>query len=180
MSSNWRAVIGVLLVFGFGFASGWLGSSVYHDRQAIDVLRSSPEGIAAIWENRMTHNLSLDENQKRQIHQYFLENLAQRKELQKQIAPQVVVLNHSTLRQIISVLSPDQVVLFRKNIAFLRQHFSQGPFNPNPDGQLVPRRTGQMPGTPTNGLESPPAPSSTSVFTNTTSSAPVSPPAPAQ
>ncbi|HUB67981.1 MAG TPA: hypothetical protein VL981_10905 [Candidatus Methylacidiphilales bacterium] len=155
MSSNWQAAIGVFLVFAFGCISGWLGSSAVH----VPLLQRGPDAVTALWENRLTRNLDLNENQKREIHQFFLQNLAQRRELQKQIAPQVVTLNHATLKQIISVLSPDQVARFRRNVAFFRQQYAQGPFNERPDNQLTPRANGQMPvgSKPTNALEDTPA-----------------------
>jgi|HubBroStandDraft_1064217.scaffolds.fasta_scaffold305976_1 hypothetical protein len=160
MSSTWQAAIGVFLIFAFGCVSGWLGSSAVHDPQTTLLLQRGPDGITALWENRLTRNLGLSEDQKKEIHQYFLENLAQRKVLQQQIAPQVVVLNHATLKQIVSVLSPEQATLFRRNVALFRQHYNQGPFNERPDSQLIPRAAGQAPGVGmlTNTPEDTPAP----------------------
>jgi hypothetical protein len=172
MSSNWRAVTGVLLVFVFGCISGWLSASALHYRQTTLMLQSGPDGIAALWENRTTRNLGLDDNQRKQIHEIFMENLAQRKELQKEILPQVQALNHATLKQIVAVLDPGQADLFRKNIAFFRQHYGQGPLNSKPDSQLKPRTAGPAPGMAPDGLESPPAVSTTDAPSGTTIGAP--------
>src|SRR5258708_37530056 len=108
MSSHWKAVLGIILIFVFGCLSGVLSTSIYFHHEAIDVFTGGPEGAAKLMERRMTHNLVLDENQRQKIHELFMENMRQRKLLQKEIQPQVQTLNRETFKQINAVLRPEQ------------------------------------------------------------------------
>lgn len=131
MSSHWKAVLGVLLVFVLGCLTGWLGSSVVHYRQAGQILRGNPEVIARLLERRMMGNLNLDQGQRVQIHGLLLQNLGQRKQLQSQIQPQVQALNQQTLRDIDAVLRPEQKERLHGNLEEFKRRFGKSPFNPS-------------------------------------------------
>jgi hypothetical protein len=138
MTSQWKAVCGVVLVFIFGCLSGWFGASVMHYRETTQFLQGGPEAVAKLLETRMTRNLSLDEIQKEKIHQYFMDNLVQRKLLQIQIQPQLQLVNRETFQEINAILRPDQQKIFRQNITLFRQRTGKSPFNPNPAIQPSP------------------------------------------
>jgi hypothetical protein len=137
------------LVFIFGCLSGWIGASVVKYRQTTQFLQGGPEAVAKLLEMRMTRNLNLDERQKQQIHQYFMDNLLQRRQLQQQIQPQVQLVNRDTFMEINAILRPDQQKIFRENITLFRQRTGKSPFNPNPAIQPSPNGTPNGGGTNT-------------------------------
>ena len=138
MTSQWKAVCGVVLVFIFGCLSGWFGASVVHYRETTQFLQGGPEAVAKLLETRMTRNLNLDEDQRQKIHQYFMDNLMQRRKLQMQIQPQIQLVNRDTFQEINAILRPDQQKIFRQNITLFRQRTGKSPFNPNPAIQPLP------------------------------------------
>src|SRR5260221_6522380 len=97
MSNHWKAVFGVILIFIFGCLSGMLCTSLYLRHKAFDFMQRGPEAVTQLLEHRMTGNLNLDANQKEQIHDIILENLQQRKQLQREIQPRVQMANRQTL-----------------------------------------------------------------------------------
>jgi hypothetical protein len=138
MTSPWKAVFGVILVFVLGCLSGWFGASVVHYRETTQFLQGGPEAVAKLLETRLTRNLHLDAGQQQQVHQYFIDNLVQRRQLQMQIQPQVQLLNRETFQKINAILRPDQQEIFRQNITLFRQRTGKSPFNPNPAIQPLP------------------------------------------
>ena len=141
MTSPWKAVCGVVLVFLLGCLSGWIGASLVHYRQTTQFLQGGPEAVAKLLETRMTRNLNLDENQRQKVHQLFMDNLVQRRQLQMQIQPQVQLVNRETFEEINVLLRPDQQKIFRENITLFRQRTGKSPFNPNPAIQPSPNAT---------------------------------------
>jgi hypothetical protein len=137
MSNQWKAVIGIILIYLFGCFSGWISSSLVHYRQSIRLMQRGPVAMVDLLERRMTFNLNLDENQKKQIHDYFMENLEQRKQALKQIQPEYQAANRQTFQEIVAVLRPDQAQKFRENIDQFRQRFGKGAFNMTPENPPV-------------------------------------------
>jgi hypothetical protein len=155
MSSNWKAIVGVLLIYIFGCFSGMVSTSIFVHHMMLGFLRHPGVALSAALEKRMTRNLDLDANQKEQIHAYFQENLTQRKDLQKQIQPQVQVLNQKTFDQIAAILRPDQADHFRQNVETFREHLEK--VAPGLDGLNHPASVGQPSSSSTNsGASSPP------------------------
>jgi hypothetical protein len=140
MSSSWKAGIGVLLVFLLGWTAGVLCHIIYAHHQVIQIIRNGtvPEAVAQMMERRMTYNLDLNSDQQQQIHGFIIQNLQQRRVLQVQIQPQVQQANRETLRQILSVLTPDQQTKLRDNIAEFRQRFGKNPFSTSPSAGEAP------------------------------------------
>jgi len=126
MTSSWKAVLGVILIFILGFISGIVCSSIFVGHKLAALLRQPSLVAEAALEKRLTRNLNLDENQKTQIHGYFLENLQSRREFNKQIQPEVRAANIETFQKIRTVLRPDQQELFRKNLEEMHNRFSKG------------------------------------------------------
>lgn len=158
MTSQWKAVCGVMLVFIFGCISGWIGASLVDYRQTTQFLQGGPEAVAKLLEMRMTRNLNLDEKQKQQIHQYFMDNLVQRRQLQMQIQPEVQMVNRETFQDINAILRPDQQKIFRQNITLFRQRTGKSAFNPNPGIQPSPNATPNVTGSGAGTTNPAPAP----------------------
>jgi len=131
MNKTWKAVLGVILIYIFGCVSGGVSTSIFFHRKMIAFLQHPAIAASAELERRLTGNLGLDANQKQEIHGYFLDNLQQRKELQKQIQPQIQTLNRQTAQQITAILHPDQAELFHENIEKFRKNFGATPSNPD-------------------------------------------------
>ena len=140
MNSHWKAVVGVILIYLFGCLSGVFltGIVVHHKMQ--EFLKHPAVAVSAALEKRLTGNLDLDANQKQQVHQYFVENLEKRKEIQQQNQPQVQMLNRQTFMEINGVLRPDQTERFHQNIAEFRKHFGAAGLNPDTENQPPPSK----------------------------------------
>lgn len=89
-------------------------------------------------EKRLTGNLNLDANQKQQVHHYFLANLEQQKELRKEIQPQVLEAYRQTVKQITTVLRPDQAALFHQNIEMFRKRWATTTSNQKAENPSAP------------------------------------------
>ena len=116
MNKTWKAVLGIVLIFIFGCVSGAISTSIVFHHKMAAFLQHPGMAMTEAREKRLTGNLGLDANQKQQVHEYFLQNLEQQKELQKEIQPQVQALNRQTRQQIAAILRPDQKDLFHKNV----------------------------------------------------------------
>ena len=125
MSGQAKAIAGVLLVFLLGCAAGTLASSAFFIHRGAVFLQRGAPAYVDILERRLTRGLSLDATQKTQIHDAFMSNLEERKKLQLQIQPQVRDLNQQTFRQIKTILHPDQVEGFQKNLAELHRRLGR-------------------------------------------------------
>ncbi len=135
MSKTWKAVLGVILIFIFGWVSGAISASLIIRHKTLAVMRGGPAAAVQAFERRMTRNLDLDANQTQQVDEAFLKNLNQRLELQKTIQPQIRALNQETLAKLNTVLKPEQKTTFLENIAEFRQRFGKTPFNPGGQDQ---------------------------------------------
>jgi hypothetical protein len=147
MMRHWKAILGVILIFVLGFTSGVVGSSIVYHRKLATFLKHPGAVAEAALEKRLTRNLKLDENQKKQVHDYFMENLQSRHELSKQIQPQVRATNLETYQQITGILRPDQQEIFRQNIEDLRARSSK--IAADTGGDALPPTGTSNAGTPT-------------------------------
>jgi hypothetical protein len=152
MTSTWKAVIGIVLVFILGWFGGALTTMIIARHKAFAMMQAGPEPLARLLERQTTRNLGLNDSQKIQLHTLLVEYLKQRLDLQKQIQPQVRTLNGQTLQQIDAVLTPDQQQHFRDNLVLLKQHYGRNPFNVGQDGKPSPpdAQTPPSPGSETN------------------------------
>jgi len=146
MTSKWKAVLGVILIFVLGFASGIVCSSIVVHRKLNAYLKQPGAVAAAALEKQLTQNLNLDPNQQQEIHGYFMENLQRRRELNLQIRPQAQMLNQQTFQRIATTLRPDQRELFRQNIEKFRNRLSKAAANADWDN--LPPAPGAGPGAP--------------------------------
>ena len=129
MISTWRAAAGILLVFVFGCVSGGLSTSLYFRNEVLSLERS-PSEVADILQNRFTHHLGLDPDQREQVHRILMDYLRDRKQLTATLQPQMKVLNQDMIGRIQGVLHPDQVDGFQDNLAELRRTLAHTPYRP--------------------------------------------------
>jgi len=155
MASHWKAVLGIILIFIFGFLSGVFCSSIYAHQKMAAFLKHPAMALMAAMERKLTKNLDLDAQQKEQIHGYFMENLRQHKLLQAQIQPQVQVLNETTVKQITAALHPDQQDRFSKNLDDLHQRFWKYATSPDAGAPADPAAPSNVIGTNTGTMTQP-------------------------
>jgi hypothetical protein len=137
MSSTWKAAIGIFLVFALGCLSGALSTSIFFQQDAVRIQRN-PEQAAAILEGHLTRRLDLDADQQAQIRQILTDYLKDRRRVQQQVQPEMQALNAQMMRQIRSVLHPDQLGLFRDNVADLRRRLAHTALRPAPPADPMP------------------------------------------
>jgi hypothetical protein len=123
MTSRGKAVIGVVLIFFLGFAAGGVATSIYAHWKIAQVLKHPGQALMAAMEKNLTKNLDLDDNQKHQIHGYFMDNLKQHKLAQALILPQIQKLNQTTVQQIRAALRPEQLKRFDENLNDLSSRY---------------------------------------------------------
>jgi len=138
MTSHWKAILGVVLIFILGFTSGVVCSSIFVHRKMAAFLQHPGAVAEAALEKRLTKHLDLDADQKQKIHAYFMDNQQQRKELTRQIQPQVRALNVATFQQITAVLHPDQQERFRQNVEEFRNRFGKAAASADADNLPPP------------------------------------------
>jgi hypothetical protein len=120
MNDHWKASIGVLVVFILGCFAGGLCASAYFAHRTMDFIQRGPVAFVDILDHRLGRRLKLDADQKLKLHQYLLENLEKRKQLQKQIRPQIRMVNEQTVEEITTMLRPEQAALFHENLLNVR------------------------------------------------------------
>ena len=129
MNANWKAAIGVLLVFILGLIAGALITTAFFKHRATQLFQRGAPALVEVLERRMTRNLGLTPDQKTRVHQYLMENLEERRKLQAPLQPAVQQLNRATVEKIAGVLRPDQAAKFRENLSELRQRFPRPGLN---------------------------------------------------
>jgi hypothetical protein len=157
MNKTWKAVLGVILIYIFGCFSGVVSTSIFFHHRMLVFLQHPAVALSAALEKRLTGNLGLDANQKQQVHDYFLENLQQRKQLQKQIQPQVQMLNQQTVQQVTAILHPDQAELFHQNVEQFRKRMAANAVNPNTENPSASQVQPAAPATNSGAGNPPPA-----------------------
>jgi hypothetical protein len=129
MTSHWKALVGVFLIFVLGCFFGGVATSIFFHHRMVVFLKNPNGALSAALEKRLTGNLDLDENQKQQIHECFEENMKRRKELQKRIQPQGRTINQQTIRRIDALLRPDQARIFHQNVEGFRKRLGAMSYN---------------------------------------------------
>jgi hypothetical protein len=133
MSPTWKAALGVIVIFILGWFGGALTTLIIAHRKMMVLATGNTQAITMLLERQTSRGLKLDEGQKAKLHDLLLENVRHRKELQKQIQPQVWTLNRQTLQAINGVLTADQEQKFQDNLLLFKAHFGRNPLNTGPD-----------------------------------------------
>jgi hypothetical protein len=137
MNPTWKAILGALAIFIFGWLAGTLSTSLFIGHKMLALYRGGPVAAAHVLEKRMTRNLNLDASQKIEIEGFFLENANKRIQLEKQIQPQIQVLNQQTIKEVNDSLRPDQAEKFHTNLEYFKMHAGRGFFSPAADSSPV-------------------------------------------
>lgn len=150
MNPTWKAAAGVILIFILGWFGGALTTLVIARHKALALIQRNPEALAIVLERQTTRNLGLNDDQKTHLHALFVENLQQRMDLQKQVQPQVRVVNRQTLQEIDALLTPEQQQRFHDNLVLFKERFGRNPFNVGADNKPAQTATPENAGAGTN------------------------------
>ena len=150
MNPTWKAILGVIAVFIFGWLAGALSTSLFIGHRALKLYQGGPVAMEQVLEKRLTRGVGLDAAQKQQIHGYFMQNVDQRIQVQKQIQPQIQALNRETLKEITSVLRPKQAEKFQANLDYLRMNAGRSILNAGADESPAGPATNSGIGSPPN------------------------------
>jgi hypothetical protein len=133
MSSTWKAALGVIVIFILGWFGGALTTLIIAHHKIIALAQGNSQALTTLLERQTTRGLKLDEGQRAKLHDLLLQNVRERKELQKQIQPQVWTDNRQTMDAINAVLTPEQRQKFQDNLLLFKAHFGRNPLNTGPE-----------------------------------------------
>jgi hypothetical protein len=105
---NWKAILGVLLVFLLGCAAGGLGTAIVIHKRVQRVVLGGPKVIDEMILKRLTHQLSLNTDQQEKIKSALEEARMQIRDVRRVTQPQVVKVFADSRDKIRTVLTPDQ------------------------------------------------------------------------
>ena len=133
MNPTWKAALGVIFIFILGWFGGALTTLIIAHHKIIALAQGNSQALTTLLERQTTRGLKLDDGQRAKLHDLLLENVRERKELQKQIQPQVWTYNRQTMDAINAVLTPEQRQKFEDNLLLFKVHFGRNPLNTGPE-----------------------------------------------
>ena len=114
---NYKAMIGILLIFILGAASGAIVTHmVDRDRQEA-FLHGNPAAREEAIIRRLSRKLALDQQQQEQVRNIVHENHLAMQEIRKRSRPQIEAILEQGQKEISALLRADQQAVFQKIIA---------------------------------------------------------------
>jgi hypothetical protein len=120
MNKTWKVVVGVILIFLFGWLCGAICTSISIKHRVIQAIKGGPEGLANAVQRPLERGLNLSDEQQLKFHQALVAYFRQRSALQKQIQPQVEALNQQSIQEVDAFLKSEQQVRLSLNLEKLR------------------------------------------------------------
>ena len=120
--NNAKVIIGIVLVFALGAASGAIATHMYHRARMETFIKGGPESREEEIVSRLTRRLGLDAHQQVQIRDIVRENHLAMRQVRKQYHPQIQAILEQGQQRISSVLKPDQQEKFRQIVEERRRH----------------------------------------------------------
>lgn len=114
---NMKAIIGIILVFLLGAASGATVTHMIHRSRFETFIKGGPEAREEMIVKRLTHKLDLDSSQQEQVKAIVRENHVAIRQARSQCQPRIHELLEQGQTHIIALLRPEQQEKFRKIIA---------------------------------------------------------------
>jgi uncharacterized protein YneF (UPF0154 family) len=118
---NWKAILGVVLVFLLGSAAGGLVTMRCMKKRIERVVHGEPMFTADEVVRHMSRRLRLDAAQRDQIRAIVVDTQAQMSAVRKQCQPQVRAVIDEAIAKTRPILRPDQLEKFDKFIAERRR-----------------------------------------------------------
>jgi len=125
---NAKPIIGIMLVFALGAASGAVATHMFHRDRMETFIKGGPESREEFIVSRLSRKLDLDTRQQVQVRTIVHENHRAMREVRKQQHPQIQAILDQGQSRISAVLRPEQQEKFRQIIEERRKHHSpEGP-----------------------------------------------------
>ena len=133
MNKTWKVVLGVMLIFLFGWLCGSFSAAIFLHHRMLVTLQRGPEGLADAVQRPLTRGMDLDAGQKAKFHEALVQYFRERWGLQKQIQPQIADLNKQSLQEVDAFLKPDQQQRLLDNVDRLRKYTGRNLFGTSGD-----------------------------------------------
>jgi aspartyl-tRNA synthetase len=114
---NAKAIIGVVLIFVLGIASGALLMHMSYKSRMESFVSGKPGMREEILLNRLDKKLDLDEQQRVAVRQIIRGTQAEMKEIRKQYRPQIVKALEKSRAEVRKLLRPDQQIKYDQYLA---------------------------------------------------------------
>ena len=114
---NFKALLGILLVFILGAASGALVTHSIHQARFESFVRGGPTAREEFFVKRLTSKLDLDSRQQEQVKAIVHETHSGIRQIRNQYRPRIETLLEQSQARINVLLRPDQQEKFRALIA---------------------------------------------------------------
>jgi hypothetical protein len=114
---NAKAIIGVVLIFVLGIASGALVMHMSCKSRMESFVSGKPGMREEVLLNRLDKKLDLDEQQRVAVRQIIRGTKAEMKEIRKQYRPQIVKALEKSRAEVRKLLRPDQQIKYDQYIA---------------------------------------------------------------
>ena len=120
--NNAKSVIGILLVFALGAASGAVATHIFHRGRMASFIKGGPEMREELIVTRLTKRLDLDPQQQIQVKGIVHENHLAIRQVRRQSHPQIQAILEQGQQRISAVLRTEQQEKFRQLIEERRRH----------------------------------------------------------
>lgn len=125
---NTKAIIGIVIVFALGAASGSIVTHMVHRDRMATFIKGGPESREEVIVSRLTRKLALDARQQEQIKAIVHENHVAIRQVRNQYRPQIQGILEQGQARIITILNPEQQEKFRNILEERkRRHPADGP-----------------------------------------------------
>jgi hypothetical protein len=138
MNKTWKVVLGVVLIFLFGWLCGSFSTAIFLHHRMLVTLRRGPEGLADAVQRPLTRGMNLDDDQKTKFHAALVSYFRERWALQKEIQPEIANLNEEALQEVDAFLKPDQQQRLLDNVKRLQTATGRNLFGSGPDQAASP------------------------------------------
>ncbi|MBT1073466.1 hypothetical protein [Pelotalea chapellei] len=110
---NMKAIIGILLIFALGAASGAIVTHMVHRARMESFIKGGPEAKEEVIVSKLTRKLDLDSRQQEQVRAIIHENHRAMQQIRKQYHPQIQAILEQGQARIATILTPEQREKFR-------------------------------------------------------------------
>ena len=121
---NIKAIIGILLVFALGAASGAIVTHMIYRDRLESFAKGGPGAREEVIVSRLTRKLDLDNRQQEQVRAIIHENHAAISQIKNQYRPQIQAILEQGQARITALLKPEQQEKFRQIIEERKKHHS--------------------------------------------------------
>ena len=119
---NIKAIIGIMLVFLLGAASGAIVTHMIHRARFESFIKGGPEVREDVLVSRLTRKLDLDAQQQAKVRTIIHENHLAMRQVRNMYRPQIQAILEQGQARINQLLRPDQQEKFRQIVEERKRH----------------------------------------------------------